>query len=96
MQYAFKDGRPSQHELGQACDFGFAAIRGNRKEFYNLAKEIADNVIVPYDQIILESRGADSVWIHISYNEASSRRMKLTMHNDVVVSGGRGAIVLVS
>lgn len=82
-------GHISQHELGQAVDISFSKVRGqpnDREEFYKLAKEIRDTV--PFDQLILEYRGKNSVWIHISFTSGSLRREVKTVNNDVTYSQG--------
>lgn len=64
----------SQHELGQAADISFTAIRGRKdqvEQFFNIAKEI-NAMRLPIDQLIFEVDPIKGyVWIHCSYNESA-------------------------
>jgi hypothetical protein len=74
----------SQHTEGEAVDIGFKPKAGklSRKEYYDIAVEIA-NSSLPYDQILLEYRGTDQYWIHISHKSSGQqRRVVSTFVND--------------
>jgi predicted chitinase len=51
---------------------------------YNKTFELIQKIepLIVYDQLILEYRHPDSVWIHISYRKDNNRRMAFTMVND--------------
>jgi hypothetical protein len=58
-----------------------ALIGGDRNnKTYELIQKIEK--IVPYDQLILEYRFPESVWIHVSYKPNGTRKMAFTMVND--------------
>jgi hypothetical protein len=87
----------SQHELGQAIDIGFIAIRGksnDRDEYFRIAGEIQNTV--PFDQLLLEYTSSGSVWIHISYVHKKSMRTDgtrvMTFNNHKSI--GRGLILM--
>ena len=40
--------------------------------------------LITYDQLILEYRAAESVWIHTGYKSQGNRKMAFTMVNDSV------------
>ena len=69
----------SDHCKGLALDI--ALIGGDRNnKTYELIQKIEK--IVPYDQLILEYRFPESVWIHVSYKPNGTRKMAFTMVND--------------
>ena len=71
----------SQHNKGQACDIALSKNLKDRKQAtYELAKAMES--VLPYDQIILEYRGADQNWVHTSFNSTSLRKQAFTMLND--------------
>lgn len=73
----------SQHELGQAVDIGFLDIPhdANRKaKYFERAKSILGQI--PYDKFLFETRGATSVWLHISYRKGALRKEIYTFVND--------------
>jgi hypothetical protein len=53
--------------------------------------------ILPYDQLILEYRYPDSVWIHVSFKSKGPRKQAFTMLNDKTYQGTypKGGFVLV-
>ena len=53
---------------------------------YNKTFEIIQQIekLIVYDQLILEYRYPDSVWMHISYRKDNNRKMAFTMVNDKV------------
>ena len=68
----------SAHCKGFAFDIALMLPDRNRKT-YELA--LALEKILPYDQIILEYRYQDQVWVHLGYG-TSQRKMAFTMLND--------------
>jgi len=68
----------SSHCKGFAIDVALLLPDRMRKT-YELA--IALEKILPYDQLILEYRYQDQVWVHMGYGE-SRRKMAFTMLND--------------
>jgi hypothetical protein len=91
-QWSFSSGyrqgaSKSQHNKGQACDITLAKNTPNRKEAtYELVQQLER--VVPYDQIILEYRGASQNWIHTSYDSTKQRKMAFTMVNDKTYGQG--------
>jgi predicted chitinase len=69
----------SDHCKGRAVDIGLI-IPDKYNKTYQLIQQ-AEKVIA-YDQLILEYRFPDSVWIHASFNSTSGRKMAFTMVND--------------
>jgi hypothetical protein len=69
----------SDHCKGMALDIALLGNDRNAKT-YELIQKIEK--IVPYDQLILEYRFPQSVWIHISYKPKGTRKMAFTMVND--------------
>lgn len=63
------NGGTSQHEKGQAADMQFPGI--SQKNYIDIAKWIQSNI--NYDQLLLEFRNPNSVWIHVSYNSKGNR-----------------------
>lgn len=71
----------SQHNKGQAVDIALSHSTPNRKQAtFDTITTIEKKL--PYDQIILEYRGANENWIHISYNGTGRRKQAFTMLND--------------
>ena len=72
---AIKSSKTSQHTKGQAVDFEIAGVSN-----LQLAIWIENNC--DFDQLILEfwkeDEGANSGWVHCSYNEGSNRKQVLT------------------
>jgi len=72
---AIKSSKTSQHTKGQAVDFEIAGVSN-----LQLAIWIENNC--DFDQLILEfwkeEEGANSGWVHCSYNEGSNRKQVLT------------------
>ena len=69
----------SDHCKGRAVDIGLM-IPDKYNKTYQLIQQ-AEKVIA-YDQLMLEYRFPDSVWIHASFNSTSGRKMAFTMVND--------------
>ena len=72
---AIKSSKTSQHTKGQAVDFEIMGISN-----LQVALWIQNNC--DFDQLILEfwkeEEGANSGWVHCSYNEGSNRKQVLT------------------
>ena len=72
---AIKSSKTSQHTKGQAVDFEIMGISN-----LQIALWIENNC--DFDQLILEfwkeEEGANSGWVHCSYNEGSNRKQVLT------------------
>ena len=72
---AIKSSKTSQHTKGQAVDFEIAGVSN-----LQVALWIQNNC--DFDQLILEfwneDEGANSGWVHCSYNEGSNRKQVLT------------------
>jgi predicted chitinase len=69
----------SDHCKGRAVDIGLL-VPDKYNKTYQLIQQ-AEKVI-SYDQLILEYRYPESVWIHASFNSTSARNMAFTMVND--------------
>jgi hypothetical protein len=72
----------SQHPKGQAIDIGIIGdgLDDKIRKTYETVLEL--DRLVAYDQLILEYRNPQSVWIHVSFNGDQQRRMGFTMVND--------------
>jgi len=79
----------SSHCKGFAIDVALLLPDRLRKT-YELA--IALEKILPYDQLILEYRYQDQVWVHMGYGE-SRRKMAFTMLNDKTHTRGSFALL---
>ena len=81
---AIKSSKTSQHTKGQAVDFEIAGVSK-----LQLAIWIQNNC--DYDQLILEfwkeEEGANSGWVHCSYNEGSNRKQVLTFNGKEFKNG---------
>jgi predicted chitinase len=69
----------SDHCKGMAIDIALIGTDRITKT-YELIQKIEK--VVPYDQLILEYRFPESVWIHVSYKTKGTRKMAFTMVND--------------
>lgn len=86
----------SDHSKGRACDI---QIIGRSKPAHHELIQKLDK-IVPYDQLILEYAGSDSVWIHTgfrgdgktTFGGGQNRKMAFTMNNHTTF--GQGFILL--
>ena len=81
---AIKSSKTSQHTKGQAVDFEIAGVSN-----LQIAIWIQNNC--DYDQLILEfwkeEEGANSGWVHCSYNEGSNRKQVLTFNGKEFKNG---------
>jgi predicted chitinase len=69
----------SDHCKGLALDIALIGTDRITKT-YELIQKVEK--VVPYDQLILEYRFPESVWIHVSYKPKGTRKMAFTMVND--------------
>lgn len=74
----------SYHNKGLACDIQLTGR--DKKQHFNLINKLEP--IVNYDQMILEYRGSESVWIHTGFRGETNRKMAFTMVNDKTYSTG--------
>ena len=72
-----KSSATSQHYLGQAADIIIPGF--NREKHYEAIQAIQQ--IIPYDQLILEYSGKNTVWIHVSFKYTANRQMAFTMRD---------------
>ena len=81
---AIKSSKTSQHTKGQAVDFEIMGISN-----LQVALWIQNNC--DFDQLILEfwkeEEGANSGWVHCSYNEGSNRKQVLTYNGKEFTNG---------
>lgn len=81
----------SQHYNGEAADLVFTGF--SKKQVYDAIIEIQK--VIPYDQLLLEFSGANTVWVHVSFKYSGGRKQSFTMKNHQVVPGSEGKYVLV-
>jgi GH24 family phage-related lysozyme (muramidase)/uncharacterized protein YcbK (DUF882 family) len=81
----------SQHYNGEAADIQIQGF--DREKHYEAIQTIQQ--LVPYDQLILEYSGTDTVWIHISFKYVSPRKQAFTMQ-DHSLSGSMGQFTLIT
>lgn len=69
----------SDHCKGHCIDIALT-----HPDKYNKTYELIQQIerLIPYDQLILEYRHPDKVWIHISYRKDNNRKQAFTMVND--------------
>lgn len=83
--------KTSDHYLGCAADIVLPGK--DRKGHYEAIQKIQQ--LIPYDQLILEYQGANTVWIHVSFKYTSSRKQSFTM-SDHKVYGQFGQFTLIA
>ena len=81
----------SQHYLGQAADIIIPGF--SRQKHYDAIQAIQQ--LIPYDQLILEYSGANTVWIHVSFKYITNRQMAFTMRDHTKV-GDTGQFTLIA
>lgn len=69
----------SDHCKGHCLDIALT-IPDKINKTYDLIQKIEPLIV--YDQLILEYRHPDTVWIHVSYRKDNNRKMAFTMVND--------------
>jgi uncharacterized protein YcbK (DUF882 family) len=72
-----ESSKTSQHYLGQAADIIIPGF--SRQKHYEAIQAIQQ--LIPYDQLILEYSGANTVWIHVSFKYTANRQMAFTMRD---------------
>jgi len=83
--------KTSQHYLGQAADIIIPGF--SRQKHYDAIQAIQQ--LIPYDQLILEYSGANTVWIHVSFKYITNRQMAFTMRDHTKV-GDTGQFTLIA
>jgi hypothetical protein len=83
--------KTSQHYLGQAADIIIPGF--SRQKHYDAIQAIQQ--LIPYDQLILEYSGANTVWIHVSFKYTTNRQMAFTMRDHTKV-GDTGQFTLIA
>lgn len=81
----------SQHYLGQAADIIIPGF--SRQKHYEAIQAIQQ--LIPYDQLLLEYSGKNTVWIHVSFKYTANRQMAFTMR-DHQRYGGIGTYTLIA
>ena len=74
--------KTSDHYNGQAADIVIPNL--DRKGHYEAIQKI--QAIVPYDQLLLEYQGSNTVWIHVSFKYSSPKKQIFTMRDHKRVS----------
>lgn len=74
--------KKSDHYLGCAVDI--VIPNTDRNGHYQAIKKLQQ--LVPYDQMLLEYQGAQTVWIHISYKYTGNRKQVFTMKDHKRIS----------
>lgn len=86
-----QSSKTSQHYLGQAADIIIPGF--SRQKHYDAIQAIQQ--LIPYDQLILEYSGANTVWIHVSFKYTANRQMAFTMRDHTKV-GDTGQFTLIA
>ena len=84
MNAGAKASGGSDHCRGRCCDIQLTSR--NKAEHFELVQRL--DKLVPYDQLLLEYRGARSVWIHTGFRGQENRKQAFTMVNDRKYSRG--------
>ena len=79
-----ESSQTSRHYYGEAADIVIPGF--NRQKHYDAIQAIQQ--LIPYDQLILEYSGADTVWIHCSFKYTGNRSMAFTMRDHKTFSQG--------
>lgn len=83
--------KTSDHYLGCAADIVIPNL--DRQGHYEAIQKIQQ--MVPYDQLLLEYQGANTVWIHVSFKYAAAKKQIFTMRDHKRISDF-GQFVLVA
>ena len=83
--------KTSDHYLGCAADIIIPNL--DRKGHYEAIQKI--QAMIPYDQLLLEYQGTNTVWIHVSFKYSSSKKQVFTMRDHKRISDF-GEFVLVA
>jgi len=81
----------SKHNIGSAADIVISGY--SRKEHYEAIQEMQK--LVPYDQLILEYAGKNTVWIHITSLVKGQRKQHFTMRDHKLI-GSMGTFTLIT
>jgi hypothetical protein len=84
--YRLKGVVPFESPISDHCKGHCLDIALTIPDKYNKTFELIQKIepLIVYDQLILEYRAPDSVWMHISYRKDNNRKMAFTMVNDSV------------
>lgn len=74
--------KTSDHYLGCAADIVIPNL--DRKGHYEAIQRIQG--LIPYDQLLLEYQGSNTVWIHISFKYTNSKKQIFTMRDHSRIS----------
>lgn len=82
--YRLRGVVPNESPISDHCKGHCVDIALTIPDKYNKTFDLVQKIepLIVYDQLILEYRHPDSVWIHISYRKDNNRRMAFTMVND--------------
>ncbi len=82
--YRLKGVVPNESPTSDHCKGHCVDIVLKIPDKYNKTFEMIQKIepLIVYDQLILEYRAPDSVWMHISYRKDNNRKMAFTMVND--------------
>jgi predicted chitinase len=84
--YRLKGVVPNESPTSDHCKGHCVDIVLRLPDKYNKTFEMIQKIesLIVYDQLILEYRAPQSVWMHISYRKDNNRKMAFTMVNDKV------------
>jgi len=84
--YRLKGVVPQESPLSDHCKGQAADVALLLPDRYNATYNMIQNIeaLVPYNQIILEYRYKDQVWMHLSYKQKGNLKWAFTMSNDKV------------
>jgi predicted chitinase len=84
--YRLKGVVPNESPTSDHCKGHCVDIVLKIPDKYNKTFQMIQKIeqLIVYDQLILEYRAPDSVWMHISYRKDNNRKMAFTMVNDKV------------
>lgn len=74
-----RESATSDHCKGHCVDI-VLKLPDKHTKTYELIQQIEK--LIPYDQLLLEYRSPQSVWMHMSYRKDNNRRQAFTMVND--------------
>ena len=82
--YRLKGVVPHESPTSDHCKGHCIDIALTHPDKFNKTYELIQQIerLIPYDQLILEYRNPDKVWIHIGYRKDNNRRQAFTMVND--------------
>ena len=80
-----RESPTSDHCKGHCIDLGLM-LPNKIQATYDMIQKIEK--LITYDQIILEYRYPNSVWMHLSYRKNNNRKQAFTMVNDAKIGNG--------